>query len=113
MGERNEVGPLDCITILLKNDHQHRRRVTFPPAGKLAENGSDYSLPSSRGVRWARNPRLLWWLGGPEPVGAPQRAGKRKIKDLILGWGLPATWADVDNIFCQKDSPHVDSASRL
>ena len=54
--------------------------LASPPNQKLVENGSDYSLPSSRWVRCVRNPQLSWWLGGSRARWSPKKGQKTKNK---------------------------------
>ena len=63
-----EAGPLDCIIILLKNDHQHRRRVTFPPSRKICRKWVRLQSPElPRGSLDAESSVFMVVKGVPSP----------------------------------------------
>ena len=75
-----EVGPLDFITILLENDYQHGRRVGPRTKNWLKMGPITVSRAPEGSV--GRGILGFYGWGGPEPVGAQKRAGKRNIKKL-------------------------------
>ena len=83
MAVASEVGPLDCITIPLKNDHQHRRRVTFPPSRKIGRKWVRLQSPElPRGSLGAESSTFMVVRGVPSPL-EPQQGLKNTI------WGRP------------------------